>query len=276
MSRTEIAGLRAVVFDWAGTLFDFGSLAPMGAFVELFARHGVAITVTEARVPMGLPKWEHIQAVGQLPRVAAAWRVCHGHDLDDSDVDKLFAEYGPMNAAAVAAHANLVPGALDTVASLRARGILIGSTTGYDRHIMNVALPLIAEQGLRVDCVVCADDVAASRPSPLALYRCLLDLGVWPLHRVIKVDDTVPGLLEGRNAGCWTVAVTASGNEVGLSLDDWRSLDEADRQQRLASAHLRLSEAQPDYVIASVASLMPVVAEVEARLARGERPRAAA
>lgn len=273
MSRAEVAGLRAVVFDWAGTLFDFGSLAPTGAFVELFARHGVTISVAEARVPMGLPKREHIQAIGRLPRVSAAWRACHGRDLDDGDVDTLFAEYGPMNAAAVAAHATLVPGALDTVAALRAKGIRVGSTTGYDRHIMNVALPLIAEQGLQVDCLVCADDVATSRPSPLALYRCLLDLGVWPMHRVVKVDDTVPGLLEGRNAGCWTVAVAASGNEVGLSLDDWRSLDEADRQQRLASAHLRLSEAQPDYIVASVATLMPAVAEIETRLARGERPR---
>jgi phosphonoacetaldehyde hydrolase len=32
---------------------------------------------------------------------------------------------------------------------------------------------------------------------------------------VVKVDDTVPGLLEGRHADCWTVAVVASGNEMG-------------------------------------------------------------
>jgi phosphonoacetaldehyde hydrolase len=42
--------LAAVVFDWAGTVVDFGSQAPMGAFVELFASEDVAITVAEARV----------------------------------------------------------------------------------------------------------------------------------------------------------------------------------------------------------------------------------
>jgi phosphonoacetaldehyde hydrolase len=48
--------LAAVVFDWAGTVVDFGSHAPMGAFVELFRSQGVDIAIAEARVPMGLPK----------------------------------------------------------------------------------------------------------------------------------------------------------------------------------------------------------------------------
>ena len=72
------SSLAAVVFDWAGTLFDFGSQAPMGAFVELFARHGVEISIDEARVPMGLPKWDHIQTLGTQPRIAAAWAAAHG------------------------------------------------------------------------------------------------------------------------------------------------------------------------------------------------------
>ncbi|HEY2255245.1 MAG TPA: phosphonoacetaldehyde hydrolase, partial [Variovorax sp.] len=56
--------LQAVVFDWAGTIIDFGSCAPMGAFVNLFEQFGVGITIAEAREPMGLPKWDHIKALG--------------------------------------------------------------------------------------------------------------------------------------------------------------------------------------------------------------------
>jgi hypothetical protein len=61
-----------------GTVVDWGSHAPMGAFVQLFASQGVAITIDEARVPMGLPKWHHIQALGRQPRIAAAWQAAHG------------------------------------------------------------------------------------------------------------------------------------------------------------------------------------------------------
>ena len=72
---------RGVVFDWAGTIVDFGSLAPMGAFVDLFAGHGITISVAQARIPMGLPKIEHIRSLGQLPEVAAQWQLVHALSL---------------------------------------------------------------------------------------------------------------------------------------------------------------------------------------------------
>ena len=34
---------KAVVFDWAGTVIDFGSFAPMGVFVKAFAQFGVEV-----------------------------------------------------------------------------------------------------------------------------------------------------------------------------------------------------------------------------------------
>ena len=105
--------LQAVVFDWAGTVIDFGSQAPMGAFVELFARHQVAISIAEARGPMGLPKWHHIQALGQQPRIAAAWHEAHGRPFSDGDVDALYEEFTPMNAESVKQHATLIAGAAD-------------------------------------------------------------------------------------------------------------------------------------------------------------------
>ena len=37
-------GVRAVIFDISGTTVDYGSRGPVVAFVELFARHGVAVS----------------------------------------------------------------------------------------------------------------------------------------------------------------------------------------------------------------------------------------
>jgi phosphonoacetaldehyde hydrolase len=264
--------LKAVVFDWAGTVVDFGSHAPMGAFVKLFASQGVAITIAEARVPMGLPKWDHIKALGQLPRVAQAWRAAHGAPLTDADVDRLYALFTPMNVAAVPDHAALVPGVPALMQDLRARRLKIGSTTGYNREIMEVLSPLAAAQGFAPDNLVCAGDVPENRPSPLGMYRCFLDLEVWPGHRVVKVDDTVPGLMEGRNAGCWTVAIIASGNEMGLTLAEWDALDATERVERRGKAAGRLAVAQPDYSIDTVAELPGVLDAIERRMAAGVRP----
>jgi len=264
--------LRAVVFDWAGTVIDFGSQAPMGAFVRLFAAEGVAISIDEARVPMGLPKWHHIQALGQLPRVARAWREAKGQDMSDADVDRLYTVFTPMNAAAVRDHADLVPGAAEIVDRIRRAGLRIGSTTGYNRPIAQVLSELAAPQGFAPDNLVCADDLPETRPSPLAMYRCFLDLQVWPARAVVKVDDTVPGLLEGRHAGCWTVGVVASGNAMGLSHAQWLALTEAERAERRARAAERLRLAQPDALIDTVADLWPVLQDIDRRLAAGGSP----
>jgi len=272
MDGADNPRLAAVVFDWAGTVVDFGSQAPMGAFVELFASEGVAITVADARVPMGLPKWQHIQALGRLPSVAQAWQQRHGRALDDADVDRLYARFTPMNRAAVPRHAELIDGVPALVQTLRGRGLKIGSTTGYNRDIMEVLAPLAAAQGFVPDNLVCAGDVAHNRPAPLGMYRCFVDLGVWPARRVVKVDDTVPGLLEGRHAGCWTVAVIDSGNEVGLSAAAWRALSSAEQAVRRSTARARLAQAQPDYEVATVADLPAVLDAIEVRLAAGESP----
>ena len=64
--------ITALILDWAGTTVDFGSFAPTQIFVEAFHQaFDVDITLAEARVPMGLGKWQHIEALGKLPSVDA-------------------------------------------------------------------------------------------------------------------------------------------------------------------------------------------------------------
>ncbi|URI11787.1 phosphonoacetaldehyde hydrolase [Aquincola tertiaricarbonis] len=264
--------LTAVVFDWAGTVIDFGSCAPMGAFVRLFEQFGVQLSIAEARGPMGVAKWDHIQALGRLPRIAAQWQARHGRPFTDADVDHLYEVFTPMNAAVVPDYADFIPGAVDVVNALRTRGLKIGSTTGYNRPIMDVVTPIAARGGYVPDNLVCAGDLAAGRPSPLMMYRTFADLGVWPPHTVVKVDDTGVGLEEGLNAGTWTVGLAVSGNANGLTLAEWQALDADAQQARRQAATATLRAAGAHYVIDSVADLLPVIDDIEARLQRGEQP----
>ncbi|MCY1357008.1 Phosphonoacetaldehyde hydrolase [compost metagenome] len=272
MNAHHHARLQAVVFDWAGTILDFGSCAPMGAFVKLFAQFGIDITIDEARAPMGMAKWDHIKALGTQPRIAAQWEAEHGHAFSDADVDRLYEVFTPMNAASVRDHTDFIPGALEAVNAARERGLKIGSTTGYNRPIMDIVTPLAAAGGYEPDNLVCAGDLAAGRPSPLMMYRCFADLGVWPPHAVVKVDDTGVGLQEGLNAGTWAVGVSVSGNVNGLTLAEWQALDADSQQARRARATAELEAAGAHYVIDSVADLPNVLEDIERRLQAGERP----
>ena len=256
--------ISAVVFDWAGTIIDFGSHAPMQAFVRLFAQYGIELSIEDARGPMGLPKWKHINALGNLPHILQQWKDKFNRSFTASDTDELYAVFTPMNAAAVVDHSQLIPGFLTTLEILRDQGIKVGTTTGYNREIMNVVLPLVKQQGFIPDNLVCADDLHESRPSPLGMYKCFLDLNVWPATSVIKVDDTVPGLLEGYNSGCWTVGVIASGNEAGLTHEEWISLVDEEKESVRTQVAEKLSAGKPNFLIDTVADLPKVLKQIDA------------
>jgi phosphonoacetaldehyde hydrolase len=268
----QASHLKAVVFDWAGTMVDHGSLAPMGVFVDAFRQFGVTITIDEARGPMGMAKRPHIAALLAQPRVAGAWRERHGRAPTDADIDAVYEVFVPMNVAVAARYADLVPGAAETAAAVRAMGLKIGSSTGYTREIMAEVLPVAAAQGYAPDCLVCTGDTPDGRPTPFMLYRAFLELAVWPAWACVKVDDTEVGIAEGLNGGAWTVGVAVTGNVFGLSLAETEALEADAFDARRQAAVGRLAAAGAHHVVDGVADLIPAIHAIEGRLARGERP----
>lgn len=255
-------GLKAVVFDWAGTMIDFGSRAPVVALCKVFAANGVPIEESEARADMGMAKRDHIAAILRRPRVLAAWTAQHGAAPDEAAIDRLFGAITPMMREAAAECAVLIPGAAEVVAELRAAGVRIGSCTGYTREMMADILPAAAAQGYAPDVLVCAGDTAEGRPSPLMLWKNLVELGVWPAAACVKVDDAAVGITEGRGAGVWTIGIAASGNGVGLSAEAFAALDPDDRAARIAAARADLTAAGAHLVIDTVADLPQALAQL--------------
>jgi phosphonoacetaldehyde hydrolase len=265
MTTTGLEAFDLVIFDWAGTMVDFGCRAPIAALVEAFARRGVALQESAARVDMGKAKTDHVRALLARPEVRSAWTAATGAAPGEDDVGALMYELGPLMRVAAAEAAELVPGVVDTVAALRAAGIKIASSTGYTREMMEPVLVRAAEQGYAPDHLVCANETLHGRPSPLMIYKACLDLGAWPFSRVVKVDDAEAGIAEGRAAGCFTVGVSASGNEIGLSRPAFDALDADERERRLRMSSRRLKDAGADIVIQTVADLLPALIQASAR-----------
>lgn len=264
--------LRAVVLDWSGTVIDHGSRAPALVFTELFRDAGVAITIDEARAPMGRYKRDHIAAILALPSVQARWESAHGRPPDDTDVDALFAAFNPRQVAITRQYADLIPGALDAVAAFRARGLKIGTCTGYTRAVMDEVVPAAAERGFIPDSVTTPEEVPAGRPSPYMIYLTALKLAVYPLAAVVKIGDTPTDIEEGRNAGAWSIGLARTGNELGLSVEEVAALPADERAARLERARARLQAAGAHFVVDSLADVPPLLDGIEARLVGGEKP----
>lgn len=266
------SGVRAVIFDISGTVLDYGSRGPVIAFVELFKRHGVTVSAEEARGPMGTHKRDHIWSMLSDPSIADRWAKAKGKQPDTAQLDALYEEFFPLQIEIINRHCDVIPGVPEVVKELRSRGIKIANTTGFETSMMNNLIELAAEGGYKPDLWVCPDQVGKGRPAPWMIHYAAKQLDVYPLSAFVKVGDTIADIEEAHNAGVWMVSVIRSGNEVGLSQDELNKMSEADRHQRVSAARAKLAAYGPHYIIDSSADLVPVVDEISARIARGERP----
>jgi phosphonoacetaldehyde hydrolase len=270
--RSYCGPIEAVLLDWAGTTMDFGCMAPAVVFVEVFKRKDVPITIEEARAPMGAHKRVHIQRITELESVRRRWQDAHGRLPNDDDVSAMFAEFVPLQLECLSTYSALIPGTLEVVGKLRARGIKIGSTTGYLTDMMKINLADGKRQGYQPDATVCASDVPAGRPHPYMCLQNVIKLGASAVQACVKVDDTIPGVEEGLNAGMWTVGLAVSGNEVGMMLEQWNALPEAEKRVKRERAHTRMRQCGAHYVVDTIADLMPCIDDIQARIRRGEAP----
>jgi phosphonoacetaldehyde hydrolase len=244
-----------VVFDWAGTAVDFGSFAPVDAFVRTFAHHGVVVTPAEVRVGMGLHKKDHLRALLGQPDVSQRWNRAAGRDWTEEDLESLYETFSPIQVETVAEHAQLVPGLTECVAVLRRRGVRIGATTGYFRSAAKRLYEAARRHGFVPDCALCADDVPAGRPAPWMMFRIMETIGVYPPSAVVKVGDTVLDIEEGRNAGVWSVGITRSSSLVGCTEEELAALSEPQRRAKLDDARRRCLNAGAHAAIDSLADL---------------------
>lgn len=273
-SRIYRGKVQALILDWSGTTADAYVLAPAVVFVEVFKKHGVEISMTEARGPMGLRKDLHIKMLTEEPKIRDRWAAIHGKIPNQDDVDRMFEDFVPMQLACLRQYTTLLPGVAEMTQTLQKQGVKIGSTTGFVRSMVDILETDAKTQGYIPDASVAGDDVVnGARPKPFMVYRNLDLLDVHPIQSVIKVDDTLSGIGEALEAGCWGVGIARYSNYMDInSLEEAEAMDPADFQLRLEKTRQILRSGGAHYVIDEPAEMLDVVADVNQRLARGERP----
>jgi phosphonoacetaldehyde hydrolase len=270
--RSYRGSLKAVILDWAGTAVDYGSFAPTAVFLRLFESQGVTITPDDARSGMGLMKKDHLRTILARPSVADAWKASHGASPSENDIENLFNNFVPMQLEVLTEYATPIPGLLDVVEEIRSRDLKIGSTTGYIRSMMDILAPKAKENGYEPDCIVCPDEVPAGRPYPWMCYQNAMQLGVHPMHAMVKVGDTLVDVEEGLNAGMWTVGLSLTGNLLGLNEENFNKLSSEEQDEARERIESQLYQAGAHYVIDGIWDLPDVLEDIDFRLMSGEQP----
>lgn len=254
--------IKTVILDWSGTTADAFVIAPAKGFYDVFKLFGVPITMQEARAPMGLRKDLHIAEILKDPNVRQRWIEKKSREPNPNDVTELFNAYLPIQLACLEDCSTLLPGVADTVNVLRKyQGVKIGSTTGFTGVMQDVLLRRAKEQGYVPDTHVAGDDVPNDmgvRPKPFMIYENLLRLGAYPIETVVKVDDTLGGIGEGLNAGCWTIGVSDWSNYMDIdTMEQWNQMSDSDKQERKNKSMDKLLKESNAHIVINDIRLLP-------------------
>ena len=274
--RRYTGPLRACILDWSGTTADKYVIAPAVVFKDVFKKHGVPISMKEARLPMGLRKDLHIKAITEIPEVKMRWKEEYGEYPTQENIDAMFKDFVPMQLNNLGEYSQLIPGVRQAVNRLQTEYKLkIGLSTGFTRPMVDVLLEAVAAQGFVPDCTVAGDEVEhGARPKPFMIYKNLDILDVHPIEAVVKVDDTVGGVGEGLEAGCWTVGVSRYSNYMDIdSLPHENELSDEEIEFRHSKSKDILKNTGAHYVIDTIADLPYIVADINHKLRKGETPR---
>ncbi|MDH5811305.1 MAG: HAD hydrolase-like protein [Candidatus Methanomethylicaceae archaeon] len=256
--------VKLVILDTAGTICDgpqdlrhiwpeddgLGVKAPVVPFYETLKSRGVILNWTAIRKPMGLFKKDHLRTLLEMPEAKAQFKKVHGRDWTEKDLDEMFEDYKKM-LNEVIVHPELakpIPGAVEVIQKLRDYGKLIGNTTGYTAEASKLLNTKLEKgYGIKFDFAATPEIVKARRPYPWMVMKHMEVLNVYPPAAVVKVGDTKHDIREGKFAGAWTVGLYKTGN------DDFETL----------------AAEEPDYLIPSIAELLPVIWDIENRLKEG-------
>ncbi|HVK19768.1 MAG TPA: phosphonatase-like hydrolase [Actinokineospora sp.] len=196
--------IELAVLDIAGTTVEEHQ-AVYVALEDAVRAAGADPTVADIQRWMGADKRE---AIGGLLGVDPS---SMDNAVDDA-VNRTLADFRTRLAAAYAANPpHLLPGVRDALGKLRANGIKVALTTGFDRGVTDSLLAVVGVDETIVDTVVCVDDVAAGRPAPYMIFHAMERTGVRDVSRVLTAGDTVRDLEAGTNAGAGIVVGVLSG-----------------------------------------------------------------
>ena len=203
--------IKAVVFDWDGTLVDNMGLHFISfreALKDLVDIKPMDLYLREGR--------KSIDIAHDLARGAGE------HEIQEAwkNKGKIYEE--------LSRDIRILPEARGLIMRLKGEGLKIGLATGTRREALNLTMGR-KEAGM-FDCIVTGDDTRKAKPNPEPYLKCLRGLGVRP-GESMAVENAPLGIESAKSAGMTCIAITSTLPESYLKGADFvvKGLREAGR-----------------------------------------------
>ena len=216
-----------IVFDMAGTTIEDDHFVAK-AFIDAFKQFEIFISEDDVNPLMGYHKPEAIKIV--LVRAGM-------HSKELVDVIHAAFEKRMLQFYLYSTEVKAITGVEELFYSLKQSGIKVALNTGFSRKIADAILSRLKwiENELVHD-LIASDEVQAGRPLPYMIEELARRNNIKDFRSIIKIGDTPVDILEGKNAGCYTIAVTTG-----------------------ASSKEELQSYSPDLILSDLSGLMTIL-----------------
>ncbi len=224
--------IELVVFDLAGTTVDDninGLPLVTVAMTDAFTKHGYDISPSQIDEVRGMEKKEAIAHI--LSKVTT--------ESSTTLVEKIFKDFRVALEHNLNLINNEIKGTTQVFHFLSKRGVKIALGSGFPQAVVENIVKCLNWSDM-VDFVSSAEKIGKGRPDPALILSAMEKFSILDARKVIKVGDTKIDVEEGKNAGCWTVAVLTGTQKLEF-----------------------LKEAHPDFIVNSVQDLPRVISQIE-------------
>ena len=236
--------VKGCIFDLGGTIVDRYSFTPLLCLQRAFKGQRINIPLSMIRKDMGLSKEDHIHKLLEEKEVQKQWINKYRQRPSKADRLSLFSDFQFMQERETKLNMKVLPHTAKCISRLKKDNIVTGVTTGFDSEQMDRIKWLLESENIFLDSYVsstCLDKPA--RPEPHMIFENMKRLNLDDPRRIIKIDDTVSGIQEGLNAGCWTVAVCRWSSNMNVdSVKDMDILDNFNADNNYTENYYQLRE----------------------------------
>ena len=206
----------AIIFDWAGTTVDYGSFAPVQAFIKAFEEFGITPTIEEV------------------------------HEHSETAILEILPDF--------AAPKPYVPETIEKLRSLGLQiGSTTGYT---EQMMKIVAPKAAEQGYAPDFWFSPDDVGGIGRPYPYMIFRNMESMHLMDVRRVLKVGDTVADIKEGKNAGMPTAGILEGSSVLALTEQQYQSLTSKARTHCLHETEQIFKTAGADYILKDIRDIL--------------------
>ena len=252
--------IRLAIFDLGGTIVDKYSLSPFISLKQAFQRKRIRVNNHLIYKDMGMNKHEHIEEILNDKYISRNWFKLYGQYPNSNCVMSVYDEFIKQMNEGIK-KIDILPETKSCIKWLGENNISTGATTGFSKPIMNAVKEKLIDEQIYIDKYISSTCLGKpGRPNPHMMNEIINSLSISDPRRVIKIDDSVVGLQEGKNAGAITVGVAKYSTNMKMTeYDQDKNMSKEEYVERLKCSREALWSTKPDYVIDSLNELPRII-----------------